>query len=96
MTAFVTGVFLLLARRRNGESSPYQVPRGLSRGDEPAGTVSVEDWREMISEDTAKAVAAVMAKELRPVLREVGRHNRAIERTLKQLVVELKQRGEGA
>ena len=81
LAAFVSGA-LAYARRASGGGSgnASRAPRSVAEG--AAGSATVGDWQEWISEIVVRATAAAISTELGPFLREVQRHNKAMERRL--------------
>jgi len=76
LAAFVSGALAIARGRSNGSDHA-----GRSVADAAAGAATVGDWQKWIAEIVVKA----NAETLGPFLREVQRHNKAMERRLTQL-----------
>lgn len=65
--ALVAGIFAFF-RYRTGPSQPA---KGHRMGDDPAGTIAVDEWREMIKDDVAETVDSTLKSQLLAIQAEL-------------------------
>jgi len=82
LAAFVSGALALARSRGNGSSGERRPAQSFTEG--AAGAATVGDWQRWITQIVAQATSETIATQLGPFLREVQRHNKAMERRLSQ------------